>query len=129
MMITGQTPVIAEAEAGDAGADALLRDVAITQLPSLPPRLAKYVGGLLADRERRKRHGAPDEFDRDICIHHVVWKIVQTGFKPTRNEVSELDSACSIVAKALTKLGVPFSEKNVQRIWGKISKHYPVLQK
>jgi hypothetical protein len=122
--------VIAKAEAGDADADRSLRDAAIPQLPNgLPPHLAKYIGGRLADGDRRWRHGS-GKFDRDVCIYYVVEKIAQMGFQHTRNSATDSDSACSIVAKVLTEFGaLKSSEKNIERVWGKVQSTIPALQK
>jgi hypothetical protein len=121
--------VIAKANAGDNEAADLLKEVAIAQLPNLPPNLAEYVRDLLEQDRQPYRRGQPRKFlDRDICIYQTVEAMRQHGFRATRNPATEPDSGCSIVSAALKALGVRrMSEKNVMRIWLEVSSNIPVL--
>ena len=119
--------VIEQAAAGDDEGDAVLREVAIGLLPTLPRSLAAHVSNLLAGRRRPDRRGRPRNFDRDICVHYVVQKIRGLGFEATRNVASKTDSACAIVAAALNDLQVPLSEKNVERIWLGVQRSIPAM--
>ena len=119
--------IIAKADAGDTEAADLLREIAVKQLPSLPPNLAGYVRDLLEQDRQPRRRGRPPKFlSRDVCIHQTVEALRQYGFRPTRNAASEPDSGCSLVAAALTALGVPMVEKNVMRIWSEVQGSIPV---
>jgi hypothetical protein len=122
-------PVVTKANAGDAEADAVLREIASAQLQEgLPRNLAAYVRNVLAGRNLLDSRGRPRNFDRDICIHYVVEKIRGLGFEATRNEASKTDSACAIVAAALTELDVRMSEKNVERIWLGVQRSIPAMR-
>jgi hypothetical protein len=91
-------PVVTKANAGDAEADAVLREIATAQLQEgLPRNLAAYVRNVLAGQNPPDSRGRPRNFDRDIIIHYVVKKIRGLGFEATRNEASKTDSACTIV--------------------------------
>lgn len=120
-------PVIAEAAAVDAEADAMLREIARARLQEgLPPNLADYIAKVLADQRRPDRRGRPRSFDRDVWIYYAVEDIKRRDFKPTRNEATEQrESASSIVAAALKELGVTMPEKSIERIWQGIHRSIP----
>lgn len=122
--------IVTKADAGDAEAAALLKEIAVAQLPNLPPKLAAYVRQLLQqDRPPKQRRGHPPEFiDRDICIYQTVEMMRRHGFLATRNAATDMDSGCSIVSAALQALGVPkMSEQNVMRIWQEVQSSIPVI--
>jgi hypothetical protein len=115
--------VIEKAAAGDVVADTLLREVAGEKLQAglpLPPNLARYVVDKLANRNtggpsRGKRPG--NFFDRDAWVYLAVKNTIERGFRLERNAATGSASASSIVATALSELGVTMSEKSVARIW------------
>lgn len=113
--------VIAKAMDGDLEADGILREIALEKLQEgLPPNLAAYISSILADgRSRSGRQGARQRYyARDAWICLAVEEINNLGFDVTRNSTTtEAMSASSIVAKALTELGVTLSEKSIERIW------------
>lgn len=60
-------------------------------------------------------------------IFHVAWTILNVtmlGFRPTRNRATEAEFACSIVARALGRLGVHLSESAVEKIWERFSDEF-----
>ena len=75
---------------------------------------------------RRSRRGKPAQSDRDAVIMETIKQICRRyGFRPTRNRARtpgrEKESGCSIVAKALNKLGIALTEKAVEAIWIRFS--------
>jgi hypothetical protein len=79
----------------------------------------------LLDKPTEPNKRGPDSTDlhlRDTIIWSAMslmanrWDIC-----PTRNEGSEHESAASIVAKALKRVGVSMSEKTVAAIWHRVS--------
>jgi hypothetical protein len=111
--------------------DFLLRTQAhdiIKTLPDevLPAHLRDYVCGLLSKTPDgvRRTYAA----GRDLYIAEVVDGIVGRGFPPTRNEATRArerygasanESACSIVAKALARVGVHMSERSIEDLWAR----------
>jgi hypothetical protein len=75
--------------------------------------------------KRRRGTDAPVYARRDVFIIHLVDEISQNfGFSPTRNlataDVGQVESACSIVAEACTRLGIKnLGETAVAKIWQK----------
>ena len=114
-------PIIEMAIAGDRAADAILREFAAELLPKgLEPNLANYIRNqFLADRKQPPpKTGRPRKMDnRDAWIYALVQTARRLGFDPTRNSATERASACSIVAAVLKEMGMPLSEKSIERIW------------
>jgi hypothetical protein len=90
----------------------------------LPEGLRQYIVDLLlgdatcAPAKSRGRAGYVN-YERDFKIASVIRQVVDRGFKPTRNHATESESACSIVNKALKRLGLHLSEAAVVKIWEK----------
>jgi hypothetical protein len=63
----------------------------------------------------------PDETanqGRDEWITTAVSKVVGLGFNPTRSRANKkVESACSIVTKALTRVGIHKTESAINEIW------------
>lgn len=126
--------LIARAASGDAVAFGLLCIVAARFVEAgcaMPERLRKYIADFLfsqpkAAGESRRRGPAPyGNHTRNFYIACTIHHIVKEGFKPTRNRATtEVESACSIVAKALPKIGVHLSESAVEKIWGEFSESF-----
>ena len=86
----------------------------ITRLPDevMPPHLRDYICGALSKTRGVRRTYAAG---RDGLIAYAVWDATMCGFRPTRNEATRRkealgepasQSACSIVTKALARVGV-----------------------
>jgi hypothetical protein len=82
--------------------------------------------GLLPERERdvvcrmlgqERPIGRPTYAMRNRAIAGMVRQIKERGFDATRNAATRRESACSIVAKALARLGLNLSERTVEDIW------------
>ena len=97
----------------------------IKRLPDevMPPPLRDYICEVLSKTRGLRRTYAAD---RDGHIAEAVYVAARRGFRPTRNEATRDkekpgepagQSACSIVTKALARVGVPMSERNVEDIW------------
>jgi hypothetical protein len=109
--------------------DFLLRHQAhdvIKALPEdvMPAHLRDYVCGLLSKTPDGLRHTYAA--GRDIYIAETVDGIVGRGFPATRNEATRAkerrgapanQSACSIVAKALARIGAHVEERSIEKIW------------
>jgi hypothetical protein len=95
--------------------------LAVYSQGGIPQALREYVTNLLfekAEAGRRRRGKHPDEqFSRNFAIMYAVARVAEHGFDPTRTQTHR-DCACSIVSRALEKIGVHMSEDNVERIWG-----------
>jgi hypothetical protein len=119
-------PLIAKASDGDQMAHNVLCSVAARFVESgcaMPSRLRAYIAGTLSSQFRKapQRHRGPDPYAnyiRDGDVARVIGEVVKLGFRPTRNRATtEAESACSIVAKALTKVGLNLSVPAVEKIW------------
>jgi hypothetical protein len=97
----------------------------IKRLPDevMPPHLRDYICGVLSKEKGLRRTYAAG---RDEHIAYAVWDATMRGFPPTRNEVTRrkealrepaAQSACSIVTKALARVGVHMSERSIEDIW------------
>jgi hypothetical protein len=117
--------LVAKAVDGDQVAPKVLFWVAARFVESgcaMPHHLRRYVAEALTSRSRDAppRRRGPDPYAkhaRDTDIADAVGKIVRLGFRPTRNRESQNESACSIVAKALQKLGLHVEVPTVEKIW------------
>jgi hypothetical protein len=58
-------------------------------------------------------------FGRDLCIKVAIHHLLELGFTATRNEATEDESACSIVATAMRQIGIEMSEAAVAKVWEK----------
>jgi hypothetical protein len=90
----------------------------------LPRPLQLYLASLALNKSKG---GRPVNFSvRDSAIYNVVTATIKRGFHLERNIAScdrdSTKSASSIVATALSELGITLSEKNVARIWRDIDK-------
>jgi hypothetical protein len=90
---------------------------------SLPFDLQAYVVALF-DKPFVARKGPHPVSDahRDDAIFHAVEIATRAGFRPSRNREGTngsqgIDSACSLVARALNQCGKPMQENNVERAW------------
>jgi hypothetical protein len=90
----------------------------------MPAHLRDYVYGLLCETPKggKRRYAA----GRDQYIAEVLNDIVRRGFLPTRNEAMRdqekrgkpaNQSACSVVQKALARIGVHMHERSIEDIW------------
>jgi hypothetical protein len=97
----------------------------IKRLPDevMPPHLRDYICGVLSKEKGLRRTYAAG---RDGDIAYAVWDATMRGFHPTRNEATRRkealgkpagQSACSIVTKALARVGVHMSERSIEDIW------------
>jgi hypothetical protein len=117
--------LIAKARDGDQVARKLLFWVAARFVETgcaMPNHLRRYVAETLTSQSRvapQPRRG-PNPYAnhaRDTDIADAVKKIVELGFRPTRNRATEAESACSIVAKALERLNIHLSVPAVEKVW------------
>jgi hypothetical protein len=88
----------------------------------MPAHLRKYIATYLREQsrkapERRRGRDPYANYYRDTKIASVVRELVDLGYQPTRNRASDNESACSIVARALEKMGVHLSVPAVEKIW------------
>jgi hypothetical protein len=87
----------------------------------LPPWLQAYVvsaaqRGLSKNSERARRPMV--NFLRNVTIGQTVGMVVEwCNLRPRRRAGAHSESACSIVAAALARLGLHMSEANVASIW------------
>jgi hypothetical protein len=117
--------LIAKAQDGDQIAHNVLCWVASRFVESgcaFPTQLRAYIAGTLYSQSRKapRRGRGRDPYAnyiRDDDVTRVVRKVVELGFRPTRNRATETESACSIVAQALAKLGIHLSVPAVEKIW------------
>jgi hypothetical protein len=74
----------------------------------------------LPPRQKRDQRPKQQFLFRDRWIAAVVEGICnQYGFNPTRNDATEEECGCSIVAGVLRRLGIKLSESQVATIWRK----------
>ena len=120
--------VIKGARNGDRDADAVLCEIAAAFNEDscfiMPPALRTYVGerlrALAADvtaQSRLRGRKIHTNLRRNLAIVTAVAELVGCGFYATRNEGTERECACSIVAKALTDLGGEITYSAVVKIW------------
>lgn len=86
----------------------------------LSPWLEDDIYSLLKDEPAVARGRKPFAlWLRDSYIAEAVHLAMQAGLKATKNEATEGESACSIVATELGGVGVNMTEDAVQKIWVK----------
>ena len=120
---------------GDADADAILRDIASDMLVggvSLPNPLATYSAEVLrmpsGKVRRRPGPGPRASVIRNRIIFEAVMAVKGLGYRADRNRaparsVHKNESACSIVAKALERVGLRrMKETSVAEIYRQIKK-------
>ena len=122
----------------DAEMDAVLCSLGapfIDQAENVPPLLRSFIANKLRTSEKTKtgkrgKHSHAN-LTRDFAIIYVIARLVERGFKPTRNPAQRTtDSACSLTTKALERVGVRMiTESDVQKIWGNRSRLDPNLRK
>jgi hypothetical protein len=109
--------------------DFLLREQAhdiIKGLPDevMPSSVRDYACSMLSEPPKGLKHTYAA--DRDLLISEVLGDVVGRGFPPTRNDATRTkekygelanQSACSIVEKALKRVGVHLSERAIEDIW------------
>jgi hypothetical protein len=111
------------AREGDAEADLVLRQSILEDVKKGPLARQKYDvldWLLLAQPPESSAPRDPHELtDRNFLIATVVYRITALGFTPTRNRARTADSAsaCQITAMALKKLGLPMTERAIERVW------------
>ena len=121
--------LIERAGKGDPDADALLCGLAQRFIRSgmpLPEYLGDYVATILTVRflapPKRRKGGDPYALDgRNLFIVTILKRLKGSGVPPTRNRAARDNgtgrSGCSIVAKALSEVGVHIDETGVEKIW------------
>jgi hypothetical protein len=98
----------------------------IKKLPDkvMPEHLRDYVCGVLSRTRKELRHTYAA--GRDLYIVDVIYRVTMRGFPPTRNDATRDkeergepagQSACSIVTKALARVGVSMNERHLEDIW------------
>jgi hypothetical protein len=87
----------------------------------MPARLSEFIGNKLWNQSQavaRGRGRRPHTNSRrNAYILFAVKLLHERGFHQT----TQSDSACSIIAKALARIGMPTSEQNVAKVWGQFS--------
>jgi hypothetical protein len=75
----------------------------------------------LDSRAKPRRRGPVKQMSRDFWVTGAIQKIIAIyRFPATRNRgTRDSESACSIVARALERIGVHLSEEGVEKIWEK----------
>ena len=116
--------LISEAMLGDPYRRDILCDFAnalTADSKPLPLWLQEYV----VFAARHNGHGSHRKRGRDPYVNRhrndriatAVNLLADDGFCPTRNTVTTTECGCSIVAKALERIGIHMSEANVAAIW------------
>jgi hypothetical protein len=131
--------VIESARSGDYFSDGMLRCAAALMLDAtrgiVDPHLRSYASERLSGdvppprEDRRNKHAYRDAVIAGWLIHPLVLK----GMSPTRNEATKDrdkgESACSIVSKALIRVGLSLSERRLAEIWAEAVTKAPALTK
>jgi hypothetical protein len=111
------------AREGDAESDLVLRQSILEDVKKGPLARQKQeaLGWLLLARppESSAPRDPHELTDRNFLIATAVYRITALGFTPTRNRARTADSAsaCQITAMALKKLGMPMTERAIERVW------------
>jgi len=125
----GKAPtLIEEARLGTAGADVVLCEIGSNYIASgwaLPQNLRRYIVERLRNLEPRQRRGrkASENFIRNFRIVRAIEELARLGVSPTRNEATEAESACSMIANALRDTENQLSEATIELIWSKRSRY------
>ncbi|WP_072377656.1 hypothetical protein [Hyphomicrobium sp. NDB2Meth4] len=129
----GSEPLIRQARDGDVDADQVVRMILRDRVELGEPTLSSAEKDYLIDiiegmaplaygkfGNRRRLH------DRDLLIAMAVARIMELGYKATRNPdrrgTNDGHSACSIVHMALEERRLKSSESSVNGIWTKMHK-------
>ena len=84
--------------------------------------LVRFLQGKIATPVRQR--GRKSSSMMQIHIMWAVQAVVEKGFSATRNDTSDPQSACDIVASALCQAGYsPMAYEGVKKIWFKVRKH------
>ena len=95
----------------------------ISQGHALSGAFARYIGQFLTStakqQTRRKGRDPLANVCRDVRIAMAVYAAADKGkLPPTRNDATDKESACSVVAALLrTEFGLSLSEAAVAKIW------------
>jgi hypothetical protein len=120
--------LIKRAISGDVDADGALCAIALKYIyfgKRMPTTLGAYICHVLERRlkERGPRRRGADPYvhvARNMYIVGTVARLSLEGFSPTRNKARKegaRESGCSIVTKALTKIGMSITEDGVEEVW------------
>jgi hypothetical protein len=119
--------LIADARAGDWFCDRVICCAAAVMLTGgiSDPELRTYVEGRLtvgipSIGKRGPGRSKKDNAYRDMVIVGRLIPPLLDRFDPTRNAATKGESACSIVSKALARVGMHMSEGAVERVWEKL---------
>lgn len=107
------------ARGGDIEADCALRVRILedAQNGALTREKCSVLGWLLL-APRPEPRASRELKNRNFFIATAVCRTTALGFLPTRNKASyESVSACQVVARALTRLGLPMTENAVRAVW------------
>ena len=117
------------ARAGSADCDRVVCCAAAVMLNAThcisDPELRTYVEGRLtvgipSIGKRGPGRSKKDNAYRDMVIVGRLIPPLLDRFDPTRNAATKGESACSIVSKALARVGMHMSEGAVERVWEKL---------
>jgi hypothetical protein len=122
------TTVIELAWDGDEDARAVLCEIAhyfVATGSALPPALGAYIAWRVLPPVARSEEDCPAKPKRRGRNVHTNFRrnsfiggeLLNRGFAATRNDATENECACSIVAKALARLGIDLSYHAVAKIW------------
>jgi Fe-S cluster assembly scaffold protein SufB len=71
---------------------------------------------LLRDAIAKRGRGKPARRWRSQALARASRCLIDLGYRPSRNEASEWESASSIISAALQRLGKPMSEKRIAEV-------------
>src|SRR5215831_3739635 len=117
--------VVALARGGDKDAGAVLCEIGsrfIAGSCTMPPILRDYFIDRLGPEHFPAKPGQPGRkanLHRDVAIVSAVAELVNCGIRATRNDASEHECACSIVAELLEDLDVELAYHGVAKVWSK----------
>lgn len=125
--------LVQTAKNGDPDADGLLHRLGgmfVSAGAPIPEPLRSYIAERLRyetnpKRSRRGKHPQANLL-RDFAIVYLIARLSDHGFCETRNREQRVqESACSILAAALAKVGIHIAETGIEKIWEK-RKRLPV---
>jgi len=90
----------------------------------LPGNLGEWLANHLKGTIKRPARSGPNKYKnlpRDFAIAMAVYKLIDKGFFPTRNDSSEANSACDVVSSVIGKLGYNLGYDAVKKIWNSYS--------